>query len=81
MDLPIKDKAVSRMGRNNGQMISLPALWMRAQSSPKRISMVVGNIIIIASEDDKELAVKAAIALVEQDLMHDLGIENFAEVK
>ena len=78
--MDIRDKAVTRMGKNNGSMVSLPSMWMKAKQSPNRICMVVGNILIIAAEDEKELVAKAASQLMEAGIMDNLGLEGFEEV-
>ena len=74
-----KSKAITRLG-SNGFVVSLPISWVKGKMSPARITMVIGNLIIITPEDEEEIAVKAATCLEEAGIMEDItkGMEVLA---
>ena len=65
-------RSVAHSNGNEARRITLPVNWVRAYAYPHKVSIVVGNLIIIADEENKELAERAAQLLCENNLMYPL---------
>jgi len=65
-------RSVAHSNGNEARKITLPADWVRVYAYPKNIFLITGNILLIADEADKDLALQAAQCLYEHGLMQPL---------
>lgn len=62
-------RAVSHAEGNNARRITLPATWVKRAMYPQEVHIIVGDLIIVSTVEEKDKALKAVEYLVEQGLM------------
>ncbi len=62
-------KKVTSVSNGLGHLISLPTLWMKQHGTPRRVIVFLGDILLVVSTEDKELAEKAAEVLINEGLL------------
>jgi len=70
-------RSVAHSNGNEARRVTLPARWIRLYAYPKDVFVVFGNLVIVASVGDKDLALQAAQCLFENGLMQPIeAMEN-----
>ena len=74
-------RSVTHSNGNNARRVTLPANWVRYALTPSEVFIVVGDLIILASVEEKDKALKAAECLSENDLMQPLQEPTMGGIK